>query len=118
MQGPTMKTASTTNLTPEDGPDGLKAAIARRLSGEFGAPVGLLDPRSGSWVSHAGAPAEAFPRLAPGLAGAAASHGRAAVWHDDAPSGAIWLLLTVPDPGGPLLAVLGFAATPAPANPS
>ena len=86
-------------------------ALARRLSAEFSAPVGLLDPRSGGWLARLGGPAEVFPGLSLGLTAAAAAHGKAVVWHGDAAAGADWLLVPVPSESGPLVAAAGFATT-------
>lgn len=104
-----MKTVTATAPESAEAGHGL-AGMVRRLVSEFSAPVGLFDPRAGAWVAVAGAPVELFPRLAPGLAGAAAAHGRAWVWHDNTRGEVVWLLMTVPGVSGPVVAAAGFAA--------
>jgi HD-GYP domain-containing protein (c-di-GMP phosphodiesterase class II) len=94
-------------------------ALVRRLWNEFGAPVGLLDPRTGAWLARVGAPPEAFPVPDPGLLAASASAVGSAVWPGDGPGGPVWLVLPVEVEGrpGPLVALAGFAPGPDPVAP-
>jgi HD-GYP domain-containing protein (c-di-GMP phosphodiesterase class II) len=106
--------------------------LARRLNQEFNAPVGLLDPVSGTWLIRLGVRDESFPQDGPGLLMALAQSGlgvnRAAVWHPANPgneagksqetgSGSeeiVWLGLLLPHGGGqpqPVAALIGFAAS-------
>ena len=109
--------------------------LAQRLTREFQAPVGLLDPAGGTWVARLGNEPEAFPQAGPALLSALAASGvssnRALVWrpdrdrdheqgHDD-PGEAVWLVLPVARvraqtqaqvEGTHLLALVGFAGSP------
>src|SRR6478609_3128896 len=84
-----------------------------QLAAEFSAPVGLLDPRDGSWLAFEGAPMETFPRLGLGLVVAASLYGKATLWHGEEAGAAVWMLVPVPSRVGPFVAALGFAARPA-----
>ncbi len=115
MQGSTGKPGSSLKASSARGENdelGGFGLLVRRLAAEFAAPVGLLDPRRGTWIVRAGAPAEAFPRMGPGLTNAAAAGGKAGVWRGEESSEAVWLLLPVPTKSGPMVAAAGFAATP------
>lgn len=87
--------------------------MARHLGHEFGAPVGLFDPRAGVWLARRGAADEAFPavdgetraRLSQGP-----EQGRVALWESAAPGGAIWVWLPLPREWGALVAAAGFAS--------
>ncbi len=94
-------------------------AAARRLAREFSAPVGLLDPATLVWRARLGRDPEAFPGGDASLTAVLASgllwHGRVATWRPDRSGGPVWLCLPLPRPtGGDLVALVGFAAGPAP----
>ena len=92
--------------------------MARRLSREFSAPVGLLDPSSLVWRVRLGAEPGAFPDGDSSLTAVLASgllwHGRVATWRPDREAGPTWLCLPLPRPSGAtLVALVGFAGGPA-----
>ncbi len=94
-------------------------ATARRLAREFSAPVGLLDPTTLAWRARLGQDPEAFPGGDASLTAVLASgllwHGRVTTWRPDRAGGPVWLCLPVPRPAGAdLVALVGFAAGPAP----
>ena len=59
-----------------------------------------------------------FPRIGPSLAAAASAHAKAAVWHEDEPSNAVWLLVPIAANARPLVAAVGFASATDPARNS
>jgi HD-GYP domain-containing protein (c-di-GMP phosphodiesterase class II) len=90
-------------------------AITRRLSREFGAPIGMLDPSTWTWRFRLGMAVEHFPELDAKLGAVLTStdvtNGRAAVWRAGSESAPLWLVLPVArTSGGYWLALLGFAA--------
>ncbi len=82
--------------------------LVRRVSEEFGAPTGILDPRRGSWLTRCGRTGAAFPRFSPATITTAAL-GKPIVWHGDDDLGRYWLLIPVDGPETPLVAASGFA---------
>jgi HD-GYP domain-containing protein (c-di-GMP phosphodiesterase class II) len=117
MQGSSLTTArppESRTSSPRAGAD--PDQVAERLSGEFGAPVGVLDPSRGVWCARAGAGADRLPEAGAGLLSALAAEGlgpgRAAVWCADREAGPAWLAVPVPRPeGGDLVALAGFATS-------
>jgi HD-GYP domain-containing protein (c-di-GMP phosphodiesterase class II) len=92
--------------------------IARKMVAEFGAPVGLYDPKIAAWTLHHGAPEEIFPAIGPRLVESVVERAQVSVLHDDAASQCVWLLLPTMSDSGPLLAVAGFASTMTPRKQS
>ena len=93
-------------------------SVARRLSREFSAPVGLLDPSTLVWKVRLGAEPGTFPDGDSSLTAVLASgllwHGRVATWRPDREAGPTWLCLPLPRPSGStLVALVGFAGGPA-----
>lgn len=99
--------------TPESSEVGGEHAAARRLAREFSAPVGLLDPATLVWRVRLGLDPAEFPSGDASLTAVLGSgllwHGRVATWRPGRDSGPAWLCLTVPRPGGDLVALVGFA---------
>lgn len=112
-----VEAAPTIALESGDGAAGLRGLIGR-LTGVFGAPAGLLDPRRGTWVSLSEPSASVFPKLGPALVGATLVTGHASVWKGDEAEGRIWLLVPLVGPDGPLVGVVGFATAAAPSTES
>ncbi len=99
------------------------AGIARRISREFEAPVGLLDPTSLAWCAREGLAPEQFPAADAALTSALSYgvlwHGRVNLWRPERDSGKVWLVLPVPKSDGTnLVGIVGFAADIATAAPS
>jgi hypothetical protein len=93
-------------------------AVARELALEFGAPVGVLDPETKTWYATEGAPIAHFPapdeHLLRKLRCDELRTQHALVWRRAEDRGKIWLMLSVPGPGGcELLALLSFRAADA-----
>jgi HD-GYP domain-containing protein (c-di-GMP phosphodiesterase class II) len=90
--------------------DGQLERLAHRLSEEFGAPVGLIDPSNGRWLARLGAPESAFPQAdADMLAALAAPAAGARLWRPAGIEEVAWLVLPVLHAGMPLNALAGFA---------
>lgn len=95
--------------------------MARHLGREFGAPVGLFDPPSGTWLSRYGAADEVFPAVdgeTRTLLAQGPERGRVAIWGSGHAGGVTWLWLPLPREWGSLVAAAGFARsadTPPPA---
>jgi HD-GYP domain-containing protein (c-di-GMP phosphodiesterase class II) len=87
--------------------------LAAELRREFGAPVGLLDPRPGVWLHCEGRDPSAFPPAAD-LAGLPP---RVTVRRGREGSGSCWLILPAAGAPGDLLAAVGFAEAGDPARP-
>ena len=88
--------------------------MARHLSHEFGAPVGLFDPPSGTWLARYGVSDEAFPAVdgeTRALLVQGPERGRVAIWGASFPSGVSWLWLPLPREWGSVVAAVGFART-------
>ena len=95
--------------------------LARRLSREFGAPVGLLDPSGAVWLASHGADPSLFPHPTPGLIDVLTRNGvalgRTAIWRPDSCKSPVWLCLPLPRPEwGNLVVLAGFAASIEPAG--
>lgn len=105
--------------------------VCSALSHALSAPVGLLDPANGVWISCVGAPESTFPsseevclRLRDGTK--AGGPTRVETWHPDLSKtggfASVWLLLTAASPGGRVVAAAGFRdierPTPGPGSDS
>jgi hypothetical protein len=94
-------------------------AAARRLSREFSAPVGLLDPATLVWRVRMGRDAADFPGGDASLTAVLGSgllwNGRVSTWRPGRDLGPIWLCLPMPRAGGDLVALVGFAGGAEPA---
>jgi HD-GYP domain-containing protein (c-di-GMP phosphodiesterase class II) len=87
---------------------------ARRLSREFSAPAGLLDPSCLAWRVRLGLEVGAFPDVDSSLETVLASgllrHGRVETWRPSGDSGPVWLCLPILRLAGPnLVALVGFS---------
>ena len=92
--------------------EGPSRRLANRLWAELSAPVGIIQPGTRAYRSHAGAPAEAFPPVE--AAADAATPGAVALWRPSAAGSPCWLLVPLPGVAG--VAIAGFAAEPGPAR--
>ena len=106
---------SDTGLTATGLAAGSPEAIARALSREFSAPVGILDSQGRRWSALVGATESQFPAIGDPLV--RRSHasdlglGQAAVWRSREDSDRVWLLIPLPGVGGiPEVAIAGFRA--------
>jgi HD-GYP domain-containing protein (c-di-GMP phosphodiesterase class II) len=91
-------------------------SLAKRLSREFSAPTGLIDPRTWVWRIQSGAELSSFPELNTEaiavLKSTEIAQGRVTVWRPTPDASPIWLLLKMPRAGGgDWLALIGFAAS-------
>ena len=85
------------------------ASLVRRLCIEFGAPVGLFDPRASTWLHRVGAPPECYPAIGPTISGPVSGQGRVMVVREDSPGrNALWLFLPADCGSGVLVAAVGF----------
>lgn len=91
-------------------------ALARRVSREFNAPVGVLDPARLAWQTCVGISAELLPPASPHLVAtlttSGVSQGRVTLWRAPRAGGPVWLALPLPRPGGcDLIAMIPFATS-------
>jgi len=100
---------------------GSPEVMARSLSGEFSAPVGILDARVRRWIALVGATESQFPAIGEQLV--RRSHasdlgvGQVGLWRSPDDRDRVWLLIPLPGEGGiPGVAIVGFRAGAEPAK--
>ena len=92
---------------------GARESVARSLSGEFTAPVGIFDPRGRRWRRLVGATGSQFPVISDplvrrGLASDLAI-GQVALWRSPENRDHVWLMIPLPSAGGTAeVAIVGF----------